>query len=188
MCTNGAIAVVERMVSDGGTSTMGTARLDGASVSTYSSPFEFDTFQVQPEQEQTLRCGVSNVGVITTLIGYDDVIASESPQARLVNWNPPPSSVAELVLPMSGTGAWKSTVMDVQWSGSRWIAVGAGRDVESAWDALMWTSTDGLVWNLPITIAGGPGNQTANVVNIDEGRMRIGGFDGTNAVIWTLRA
>lgn len=186
MCTDGDIAVVEWMVSDGGTSTMGTARLDGASVTTYSSPFEFETFQVLDEQEQTLRCGVNDFGVLTTMIGFDSVIASQSPHTRLVNWTPPPTSDAELVLPMSAAGAWRSTVMDVEWSGSRWVAVGGGRDVESAWDALMWTSTDGLVWSPPVTVAGGPGNQMANTVTFEGGTMRLGGFDGTTATLWVL--
>ena len=186
LCTDGTTAVVEWMTSDGGSSTMGTATIDGESVVPHGSPFEFQLYQVEPEQDQVVRCGVNSTGVVTTLQGYDRAIAEISPQARVLSWIEGPTNRADLVLPVSPEGAWKSDIKGITWNGHEWIAVGAGGDVESAWDALLWRSQDGLVWEPASTLAGGPGNQTANSVMIRDGEMLIGGFDGQNAVIWRL--
>ena len=51
---------------------------------------------------------------------------------------------------------------------------------------MLWKSADGLVWEPAITLAGGPGNQTANSVIIRDGEMLIGGFDGQQATIWRM--
>jgi hypothetical protein len=188
LCTDGTTAVVEWMTSDGGSSTMGTATLDGESVVHLASPFVFQTYQVVPEQDQVMRCGVNSTGVVTTFLGYDRAIAETSPHARVMAWSEGPISTEELVLPVSPEGAWKSDIRGIIWNGHEWVAVGAGGDVESAWDALLWRSQDGLVWEPAITLAGGPGNQTAKSVMIRDGEMLIGGFDGQQAIIWRLPA
>jgi hypothetical protein len=154
VCSDGTTAAVESMTSDGGTSSVSLYRLDGPNADAIGPPFEFQPFEVLPEQEQTMRCGVSGAGVLTTVQGYDSFIASESPPE----------------------------------SGSRWIAVGVGHDVESAQDALMWTSVDGVVWDPPVTIAGGPGNQGASAVFVDGPTLSVGGFAGSDAMIWSLPA
>ena len=186
LCSDGTTAVVDWMTSDGGSSTMGTATLDGDSVLPYASPFQFQLYQVVPEQDQVMRCGVNSTGVLTTFEGYDRAIADTSPQTRVISWNANPISKDELVLPVSPEGAWKSDIRGIAWNGHEWIAVGAGGDVEHAWDALLWKSADGLVWEPAITIAGGPGNQTATSVIIRNGEMLIGGFDGQHATIWRM--
>jgi hypothetical protein len=188
LCSDGTTVVVDWMTSDGGSSTMGTAKLDGESFVPYESPFEFQPYQVVPEQDQVMRCGVNSIGTLTTLNGYDRAIADPSPQARLIPWNASPISRADIVLPMSPEGAWKSDVRGITWNGHEWIAVGAGGDVEQAWDALLWKSRDGQQWEPAVTLAGGPGNQTANTVIIRNGEMLIGGFDGQHAIIWRLPA
>ena len=91
-------------------------------------------------------------------------------------------------MPVSPLGAWKSDIRAITWNGHEWIAVGAGGDVESAWDALVWKSADGIIWEPAITLAGGPGNQTANSIVIRNGEMLIGGFDGQQAIVWRLTA
>ena len=187
-CTDGITTVVEWMTSDGGSSTMGTARIDGESVMPNGSPFEFQLYEVEPQQDQVMRCGVNSAGVVTTLQGYDRAIAEISPQTRVVSWTGSPTNTEDLVLPVSPEGAWKSDIRDITWNGHEWIAVGGGGDVGSAWDALLWRSQDGLSWEPAITLAGGPGNQTANSVMIRDGEMLIGGFDGQHAVIWRLPA
>lgn len=186
LCADGTTAVVEWMTSDGGSSTMGTAKLDGDSALSYASPFEFELYQVEPQEDQVMRCAVNSTGVLTTLEGYDRAIADISPQARVITWNEAIISTADLVLPVSPDGAWKSDIRGIVWNGHEWIAVGSGGDVERANDALLWKSVDGLVWEPAITLAGGPGNQTANSVIIRDGEMLIGGFDGQQATIWRL--
>jgi hypothetical protein len=180
--------VVEWMTSDGGSSTMGAATLDGEAVVQLASPFDFQPYQVVPEQDQVMRCGVNSTGVVTTILGYDWAIADTSPQARVMSWNDGPISTEELVLPVSPDGAWKSNIKGITWNGHEWVAVGSGGDVEHTWDALLWRSQDGLVWEPAITLAGGPGNQTAKSVMIRDGEMLIGGFDGQQAIIWRLPA
>lgn len=188
VCSDGTTAAVESMTSDGGASSVSLYRLDGRNADAIGPPFEFQPFEVLPEQEQTMRCGVSGAGVLTTVQGYDSFIASESPQSRWVTWEQRPISFEDIVLPLSEPGAWYSSVRSVTWSGSRWIAVGVGHDVESAQDALMWTSVDGVVWDPPVTIAGGPGNQGASAVYVDGPTLSVGGFAGSDAMIWSLPA
>ena len=188
LCTDGTTAVVEWMTSDGGSSTMGLAKIDGDSTVPYASPYDFQLYQVVPEPDQVMRCGVNSTGTITTLQGYDRAIAESSPQARAVTWIERTTSIADLVVPVSPVGAWRSKISDIAWNGHEWIAVGTGIDVESASDALMWRSADGLDWEPAITLAGGPGNQIANSVTIRDGEMLIGGSDGQQAIIWRLSA
>ena len=188
LCTDGTTAVVEWMLSDGGSSTMGLARIDGSSVVSLSPQFDFQLYQVAPEPDQVMRCGVASTGAVTTLQGYDRVIADQSPQSRMTTWIAGTTSTGGLVMPVSPEAAWKSKIVDITWNGHEWIAVGSGIDVESASDALMWKSRDGLVWEPAITLAGGPGNQVANSVTIRDGEMLIGGSDGQQAVIWRLAA
>jgi hypothetical protein len=189
LCTDGTTAVVEWMTSsDDPSSTMGLATLDGNTVVPYSSPFDFQPYQVTPEPDQVMRCGVNGTGAVTTLQGYDRAIADSSPQSRMTNWVARTTSIEDLVMPVSPEGAWKSKIVDITWNGHEWIAVGSGIDVESASDALMWKSPDGLVWEPAITLAGGPGNQIANSVTIRNGEMLIGGSDGQQAIIWRLPA
>jgi hypothetical protein len=45
-----------------------------------------------------------------------------------------------------------------------------------------------ISWQPAITLAGGPGCQTAKSVMIRDGEMLIGGFDGQQAIIWRLPA
>lgn len=188
LCTDGTTAVVEWMTSDGGSSTMGLARIDGGSAVSDPSPFVFQPYQVAPESDQVMRCGVNNTGVITTLQGYDRAIADSSPQSRMTTWIEATTHTADLVMPVSPAGAWKSKIIDIKWNGHEWIAVGSGIDVEHAADALMWKSSDGLVWEPAVTLAGGPGNQIANSVTIRDGEMLIGGSVGQHAVIWRIAA
>jgi hypothetical protein len=188
LCSDGTIAVVEAMTSDGGDSSVSLYRLDGPNADAAGPPFEFRRFEVLPEQEQTMRCGVNGDGALTTVQGYDSYIASESPQSWWVTWEPRPTSFEDIVLPLSEPGAWYSSVSAVTWSGSRWIAVGSGHDVEMSQDALMWTSVDGIVWDPPVTIAGGPGNQGASAVFVDGPTLSVGGFAGSDAMIWSLPA
>jgi hypothetical protein len=188
LCTDGTTAVVEWMSSDEGSSTMGLARLAGGSVVALAPQFDFQLYEVVPEPDQVMRCGVSGTGALTTLQGYDQAIADPSPQSRLTNWVARTTSIADLVMPVSQEGAWKSKITDIKWNGHEWIAVGTGIDVESASDALLWKSPDGLVWDPAITLAGGPGNQIANSLTIRDGEMLIGGSDGQQAVIWRLPA
>ena len=186
LCTDGTTTVVEWMTSDGGSSTMGIARLDGGIALPHGPPYEFDLYEVEPEQEQLLRCGVNSTGLVTTLLGADRTIAEISPQTRVTSWTDVPTNERERILSVSPEGAWKSSIRDITWNGHEWIAVGGGGDIESAWDALLWRSDDGFFWEPAITLAGGPGNQTANSILIRDGEMLIGGFDGQHAVIWRL--
>lgn len=188
LCTDGTTAVVEWMTSDGGSSTMGVAKIEGAAVVPAEESFEFETYQVEPQQDQLMRCGVNTTGVVTTLRGYDQAIADLSPQSRVTPWNAGPIGIGALVMPVSPLGAWKSDIRAITWNGHEWIAVGAGGDVESAWDALVWKSADGIIWEPAITLAGGPGNQTANSIVIRNGEMLIGGFGGQQAIVWRLTA
>jgi hypothetical protein len=186
LCSDGRIAVAQSMGFDGERSSLSMWLLDGTNAAAMGSAYHFEKYQVMPEEEQTLRCGMSTEGVMTTLQGFDEYIASQSPQSRLVPWDPTPTSYESILRPLSDAGAWYSVVESVQWSGGRWIAVGIGHDVESSQDALMWTSTDGVYWEQPVTVAGGPGNQGAYTVYIDGPTMKIGGFSGTDAMIWTV--
>jgi hypothetical protein len=190
LCTDGTTAVVEWMSSSDGerSSTMGLGTLDGNTVMPYASPFDFQPFQVTPEPDQVMRCGVNTTGALTTLQGYDRAIADSSPQSRMTNWVPRTTSIEDLVMPVSPEGAWQSKIVDITWNGHEWIAVGTAIDVENAADALLWKSADGLVWEPAITLAGGPGNQMANSVTIRDGQMLIGGSDGQEAIIWRVPA
>jgi hypothetical protein len=189
LCTDGTTAVVEWMTSaDESSSSMGLAKLDGASAVNAASPFEFQPYQVMPEPDQVMRCGVNDTGAVTTLLGFDQAIADPSPQSRATTWTEGTTSVGDLVMPVSPDAAWKSKIVDITWNGHEWVAVGTGIDIESASDALMWKSADGLFWEPAITLAGGPGNQQANSVTIRDGEMLIGGYVGQQATIWRLPA
>ncbi len=186
VCSNDVLAAVVSLADDGGTSVLGAERIIGEASLPVAPPVPAAVFLLRPEAEQILRCAVNDERIVTTLQASDWETAEPSPQVRMVPWEPGTEPIDHLVLPVSLEGAWKSDVQDVIWSGSEWLAVGGGGDVEQGFDALIWRSTNGMDWQPPVTIAGGPGNQIANSIVVRDGTLLIGGVKGQHAVIWTL--
>jgi hypothetical protein len=172
------------MLPDGERDTVGVSRVDGIAATSVGAPADLEPGRIATGYRDIGICGVSDRGVISVHVGYEGALARLSPLARSVRWQDEPNNPEGLWMNMTAIGSGDAMVNDIEWTGTEWVAVGFGFDVESSMDAMLWRSVDGLRWEGGETIAGGPGSQEARSVLIDGGQLFISGRDVQQAKIW----
>jgi hypothetical protein len=188
LCSDGETAAVVWTAASGDRDTIGITRVDGVVPTSVGTPVDLEPYQLATDFRSAGRCGVNTEGVVTIHVGYDGALATHSPLSRSVHWRDGLANPAELLMSMNPIGSDEAMVNDVEWTGSEWVAVGFGYDAEHSMDAMLWRSSDGLVWERGETIAGGPGNQHAWSVLVDGGQLLISGFDVQQGKIWLVAA
>ncbi len=184
LCSDGATTAVVWMRPDEERDTVGVSRVDGTAATTVGAPADLDPGRIATGYRDIGKCGVNDRGVISVHVGYEGALAQLSPLTRSVRWQDGPNNPEGLWMNMTAIGSSQAMVNDIEWTGTEWVAVGFGYDVESSMDAMLWRSADGLYWDRGDTIAGGPGSQEARSVLVDGGQLLISGRDVQQATIW----
>jgi hypothetical protein len=188
LCTDGERIVAVWMSKDAERVTVGLRDITARGARPIGATAELEPYRIADGWHETGRCGIYDRGVISIHVGYEGALANLSPLSRIVRWTDGPNDPSDLTPNVTPVGSAEALILDIAWTGHEWIAVGSGSDTESSKDALLWRSSDGLLWKPGETIAGGPGNQEARSVLVEDGQLLIGGVDVQQATFWVLPA
>jgi hypothetical protein len=171
VCTDGEAMAAVWTVAEGESDVLGLLNMDGLLPTPLGQPLTTTAFQIRSQSRDVGICAVGTKSVLAMHVGSENAVGRPNALSRHVLWEDGPGNFDRSLVSVAPDGSTETAVNDVAWTDTGWVAVGHGRDLEASMDAMIWRSDDGYSWDPGEVIAGGPGNQAANNVFVDDGQL-----------------